>query len=237
MPSKMRIQFNALTVILLIGTLHRPAMADLGLGRPLGGFRRDPDTGQGAESEHDILDRDTFDLTEEQKFTRMARDSMWIVEKSKEESGMRGPIGSPRDIDLGSNEFKAYREQFKEVFYEDDDVEKWHEVAYDWFDDHEEEDGKDLWTWYPPKDWYDKEELALDEEVYGDSWYQRPPVQRRTTSSYFWRITLPGGVPSYILGSVRLPYTEVYPGLAENVKEAFEVRCFVAGQDFTGKGS
>ena len=72
----------------------------------------------------------------------------------------------------------------------------------------EDDDEEDNHTY----DWFGE-----DESVY---YWERP---KRFSSSYFWRITSPSGVPSYILGTVRLPYTDVYSSLPENVRNAFEV--------------
>ena len=108
---------------------------------------------------------------------------------------IRDPKGSPHDIDLKSDKFKEYREQVKEVLQMDEDEDPEPDVPE-----------PDIW---------------LNEK--GEEWFDFFYLRDKAPSSYFWRITSPDGVPSYILGTVRVPYTEVFSGLPDNVKKAFEV--------------
>ena len=47
----------------------------------------------------------------------------------------------------------------------------------------------------------------------------------RSDFFYFWRINSPSsdGKPSYLFGTVNVPYPKVLPVLPDNVKEAIEV--------------
>ena len=160
--------------------------------------------------DHDILDKDEFDLTkegwtrkqiQEQRFTRVARDFLWIGDPNRDDI-------DPHDIDLRSDKFKSYREQVKEVLEMDED----------------EDPEPDLPT----------TDIWLNEK--GEEWIDFYYLRDKEPSSYFWRITSPDGVPSYILGTVRVPYTEVFSGLADNVKKAFEVSVKVLTQPPTRPG-
>ena len=45
-----------------------------------------------------------------------------------------------------------------------------------------------------------------------------------SASSYFWLITPPEGAPSYLFGTIHVPYSKLSDAIPENVQEAVEVR-------------
>ena len=159
-------------------------------------YSNNPDVFGDSEDDfdHDILDKDEFDLCKEcwtrkqileQKVTKRARDFMWIG----------NPKGDPHDIDLRSDKFRDFREQMKEVLEMDEEEDP--EPDYPW---------SDVW---------------INEK--GEEWVDFFYLRDKEPSSYFWRITSQDTVPSYILGTVRVPYAEVFSKLPENIKRVFEV--------------